>query len=192
MFSTGLLTDQIIDQISHESIVRALWCVQMKHGVSITHLHTDNGTLFRHLGGLGTVPDSNGEKLRLLILLNTIKISASRGQRCNTVEAFISRLKTLWKSGQRALGDMKAYTLLDLDFVYPCMITDLNSVPLDPTISNMSPRDFQLGYKALPIPISFHDRPRNDVMMQKLHDTYQKMNEVYRASKKIISLFMED
>ena len=49
--STGLLTHQMVDQISHESIVRALWCVQMKHGVSITHLHTDNGTQFRHLGG---------------------------------------------------------------------------------------------------------------------------------------------
>ena len=95
--STGLLTHQMVDQISHESIVRALWCVQMKHGVCITHLHTENGTQFRHLGGLGMVSGSTGEQLRLFILLNTINISASRGQRSNTVESFISRLKTLWK-----------------------------------------------------------------------------------------------
>ena len=147
----------------------------------ITHLHTDNGTQFRHLGGLGTIPGATGEQLRLLILLNTINISASRGQQSNTVES----LKTLWKSGQKVLGDMKGYTMMDLDFVYHCMTTDLNTVPLDPSISSMAPRDFQLGYKCLPTSISFHDRPKNNIIMQKVHDAYVRMNEVYRACKKL-------
>ena len=44
--NTGLLTHVVVDQISHESIIRAVWCLQMKHGSSIVHLHTDNGTQF--------------------------------------------------------------------------------------------------------------------------------------------------
>ena len=85
----------------------------------------------------------------------------------------------LWKSGQRALGDMKGYTVMDLDFVLHCMCTDLNTVPLDPNISSTAPRDFQLGYKCLPTSITFHDRSRNNVIMQKMHDSYM------RACKKL-------
>ena len=48
--STGLVTFQMTDQISHEAVIRALWCIQIRHSVTITHLHLDNGTQFRNLG----------------------------------------------------------------------------------------------------------------------------------------------
>ena len=83
------------------------------------------------------------------------------------------------------MGDLKGYTLLDLDFMYHAMVTDLNSVPLDPQISNMSPKDFLLGYKALPIKISFHDKPKNSAIMQKIYDSYKRMNDTYKASKSL-------
>ena len=72
--STGLLTHQMVDQISHEAVIRALWCIQMHHAMCITHLHADNGTQFRCLGALGTVPGATGEQLRLLVLLNTLSL----------------------------------------------------------------------------------------------------------------------
>ena len=157
----------------------------MRHSVSITHLHSDNGTQFRHLGDLGTFPDASGEQLRLLVLLNTIHISASRGQRSNTVECFVHRLKLLWKSGQKSLGDMRGYTLMDFDFLLHCLVTDLNTVLLDPTISGTAPRDFLLGYRSLPTSMTYHDRPRNKVIMQKIYDGYSKVNEVYKNCKKL-------
>ena len=74
---------------------------------------------------------------------------------------------------------------MDLEFVFHCLVTDLNTVPLDPSISSMAPRNFQPGYKCLPTSITFHDRPRNNIIMQKMYDAYVRMNEVYRACKKL-------
>ena len=107
--------------------------------------------------------------MRLLVLLNSLNISALRGQRSNMVKLFVRRLKTLWKTGTNTLGDLKSFTLLDLDFVLHALNTDLNLVPLDPEVSNMTPKDFLLGYKAIPVKMAFHDKNKNSIILQNLN-----------------------
>ena len=73
--------------------------------------------------------------------------------------------------------------MLDVDFVLHALNTGLNTVPLDPELSNMTPKDFLLGYKAIPVNMAFHDTAKNSIILQKLKESFGKMNEVYRATK---------
>ena len=74
---------------------------------------------------------------------------------------------------------------MDFDFLLHYLVTDLNHVPLDPNISGTAPRDFLLGYRSLPTSMTYHDRPGNKVIMQKIYDGYSKVNEVYKSCKKL-------
>ena len=47
----------------------------------------------------------------------------------------------------------------------------------------MSPKDFLLGYKAIPVKMSFHDKTKNSIIMQKVYDSFHKMNKIYKATK---------
>ena len=49
----------------------------------------------------------------------------------------------------------------------------------------MTPKDFLLGYKAIPVKMSFHGKNKNSIIMQKLHESFEKMNEVYKATKSL-------
>ena len=69
--------------------------------------------------------------------------------------------------------------------MFHAMTMDLNCIPLDPEISNMSPKDFLLGYKAIPIKISFHEKAKNSIIVQKLYDSFQRMNDTYKAIKSL-------
>ena len=75
--------------------------------------------------------------------------------------------------------------MLDLDFVLHALNTDLNSVPLDPEISIMMLEDFLLGYKAITVNMAFHDTAKNSIILQKLKESFGKMNEVCRATKSL-------
>ena len=50
--STGLITHQLLDQISVPAVIRALWNHESRHSCAITHIQTDNGSQLKSLGEL--------------------------------------------------------------------------------------------------------------------------------------------
>merc|ERR1711942_140484 len=88
--STGLLTHILADNITTEAVIRALWVLQMRHGTQITHIHSDRGTQFLNIGAVGSIPDgSPGPFIRLLIMVNAVRISEAQGQSSNVVEPLV-------------------------------------------------------------------------------------------------------
>ena len=79
--STGLVTHQLLDQISIPAVIRALWNHEARYSCAITHIQTDNGSQLRSLGELARLEGGKGEEVRLFMLLS------SGGQRINIVES---------------------------------------------------------------------------------------------------------
>ena len=94
--STGLVAQVMMEKADFATVVRSLWMLQMRYNVQITHLQTDAGTAFNNLGAVAKVEASQGEYLRLFIMLKTIKRSGAKGQHSNVIESSVKRLKKLW------------------------------------------------------------------------------------------------
>ena len=85
--------------------------------------------------------------MSLLILLRLQTTSPAGGQKSNPAEPSIRRLKSLWRSLYKDVKAMSGLSLLDLDILINCTCADLNRVPLNPTVTNIAPIYFALGYK---------------------------------------------
>ena len=186
--STGLLTHIITDSITTEAVIRALWVLQMRHGIQITHIHSDRGTQFLKLGTVGSIPDgSPGPFIRLLIMLNAVRISAAQGQSSNVVEPSVRRLKDLWRTGNRHISENRGSSFCGLDWLLAQLCADLNKVPLEPSISDLSPSDFSLAYRQLPIGFDYHDKTGNKRMLSKLSDDYKQLSSGFKNNRNLSS-----
>ena len=123
-----------------------------------------------------------GEPMRLLIVLRMQFISPAGGQKSNPAEPSIRRLKNLWKSLYRDIKAISGLSLLELGFLINCSCADLNCVPLNPTVSNIAPIDFALGYKQIPLNITMEGTRAASKAMDKLKQGYQELCARYKKS----------
>ena len=141
----------------------------MRHGTQITHIHSDRGSQFLKIGAVGSIPDgSPGPFIRLLVMVNAIRISAAQGQSANVVESSMRRLKVLWRTGSRHITENRGSSFCGLDWLLAQLCADLNKVPIEPSISEISPSDFSLAYKQLPIGFQYHDKTGNKKILTNL------------------------
>ena len=67
------------------------------------------------------------------------------------------------------------------------LCSDLNKVPLEPSISDLSPSDFSLAYRQLPIGFDYHDKTGNKRMLSKLSDDYKQLSSGFKNNRNLSS-----
>merc|ERR1711888_110766 len=117
MLSTGLITQILMEKADYATVVRLLWMLQMRFNVQITHLQTDAGTAFNNLGAVAKVGASQGEYMRLFIMLKTIKRSGAKGQHSNVIESSVKRLKKLWDTSDKFISRLEGYSMQELEYM---------------------------------------------------------------------------
>ena len=175
-----MLMHQLLDAIGQPDVVRALWNHQFRHSCTTKSIHSDSGAQLRNLGDMGAITEK-GEPMRFLILLKMQLVSPSGGQKSNPAEPSICRIKGLWKSLYRDIKAIKGLTLFQLDFLINCSCSDLNTIPLNPTVSPLAPVDFQLGYKQIPLSITMGGNAASKAM-DKVRKGYEELCSRYRKS----------
>ena len=108
-------------------------------------------------------------------------VSPSGGQKSNPAEPSIRRIKGLWKSIFKDPRAIKGLTFLQLDFLLNACCADLTTIPLNPTVSALSPSDFQMGYKQLPLNIDMQGNAGKRAM-ETLKNGYAELCKRYKFS----------
>ena len=184
--STGLVTQVLMDRADFPTMVRAVWMIQLRYNVQITHIHTDAGSVFLKLGDtakVGNQTTQKGEYLRLFLMLQSIKKSSSKGQASNVIESSIKRLKSLWKTSKAFLEGTQGYSMMELDFLLEMLCGTLNNQPLDPQISGICPGDYLSGYRAIPQDFEYHDSNNVQKKFDKIRRGYQEMAKAQEKNR---------
>ena len=61
----------------------------------------------------------------------------------------------------------------------------MNKVPLEPSISDISPSDFSLVYRQLPIGFEYHDKTGNKRMLNQLSEDYKKLSTGFKNDRNL-------
>ena len=129
---------------------------------------------FNNLGAVAKIGTDQGEYIRLFLMLQSIKRSGAKEQHSNVVESSIIRLKKLWRSSQKFLPKLEGYSQWELDFMLELLCSTLNNQPLDPEQTQICPGDFLSGYRAIPLPLQYHDTKRN---FEKIREGYEELRK---------------
>ena len=95
------------------------------------------------------------------------------------------RLKLLWRTGSRHITENRGSSFCGLDWLLAQLCADLNKVPIEPSISEISPSDFSLAYTQLPIGFQYHDKMGNKKMLNKLSDDYKQLSNGFKNSRNL-------
>ena len=88
----------------------------------------------------------------------------------------------MWKTSNTFLNNPTGYTFIELDHILEVLCSQLNRCPLDPSISQVTPSDFLVGYKSLPINIRYHNKYNNSVIIDKLTTAYKNMEDTFKKN----------
>ena len=74
-----------------------------------------------------------------------------------------------------------------LDWLLSQLCSDLNKVPLDPSVSDLAPADFSLAYKQMPVGFDYHDKTSNKKMLNKMSSDYKQLSSGFKNSRTLKS-----
>ena len=109
-------------------------------------------------------------------------ISPAGGQNSNPSELTIWRLNILLKGVFRDLKTIEGISLLELDFLLNSATADLNMFPLNPSVSNLAPKDFRIGHTQVSLTISMEGTRAAEKTMINVREGYTKLCNRFKRS----------
>ena len=122
--SSGALTCEVTEDYSTAAVIKALLTIQSKN-TPITELVTDAGSQLGKLDQRG-VEKMTGQSLKILTMLQRVKVAAVRGQQENIVETSIKRMKKFWKSVWPQNEGLPTLSICDLQLLIQITINEVN------------------------------------------------------------------
>ena len=119
-----------------------------------------------------------GQSLKILTMLQRVKLAAVRGQQENIVESSIKRMKRFWKSVWPQNEGLPTLSICDLQLLMQITINEINRTPLEEG-STLTPGDFIKTTKALPTMLDLGniDNKQIEKDLRKIRDYYQVLTD---------------
>ena len=119
-----------------------------------------------------------GQSLKILTMLQRVKVAAVRGQQENIVETSIKRMKKFWRSVWPQNEGLPTLSICDLQLLIQITINEVNRTPLEEG-STLTPGDFIKATKALPTMLDLGniDNKQIEKDLKKIREYYQVLTD---------------